>query len=143
MLPPLPPTTAPPPLPPPNPPPANAMRYQRMMPMYSDNPPFLSDTESRVTDWVQSQRRQVHNHHSELDPEAVVQILHVERLRLKLGQLLQEGTFGRIYQGTFMTDENMEEDVFIKTVIAGSSSAQSQILIKEATSLYEMVTRSN
>lgn len=54
---------------------------------------LMSDAESRVTDWVQSQMRQKEN-----DPQQVMKMLHVDRLRLKLGQLLMEGTFGRVYQ---------------------------------------------
>jgi hypothetical protein len=59
---------------------------------------ILSDAESRVTDWVQSQQRQQQQGGKDLDPLAVMQMLEVDRLRLKLGQLLQEGTFGRVYQ---------------------------------------------
>jgi phage-related baseplate assembly protein len=59
---------------------------------------ILSDAESRVTDWVQSQQRQQQRGGKDLDPLAVMQMLEVDRLRLKLGQLLQEGTFGRVYQ---------------------------------------------
>ena len=58
----------------------------------------MSDAESRVTDWVQSQQRVAEQVNRETDPMAVMMLLEVDRLRLKLGQLLQEGTFGRVYQ---------------------------------------------
>ncbi len=32
------------------------------------------------------------------DPDEIMRLLEVDRLRLELGPLLQEGTFGRIYQ---------------------------------------------
>ena len=59
---------------------------------------IMSDAESRVTDWVQSQQRVAEQGNRETDPMAVMMLLEVDRLRLKLGQLLQEGTFGRVYQ---------------------------------------------
>ena len=59
---------------------------------------IMSDAESRVTDWVQSQQRVAEQGSRETDPMAVMMRLEVDRLRLRLGQLLQEGTFGRVYQ---------------------------------------------
>ncbi len=68
-----------------------------------------------------------------------MEMLCLDRLSLKLGQLVQEGTFGRVYQGTLLADDVQEEDVVIKTVVAGASQGQSHILIKEGTALYGMV----
>ncbi len=68
-------------------------------------------------------------------------------MRLKLGQLLQEGTFGRVYQGTLSGrddkvggEDEEERDVLIKTVVAGASQAQREMLVMEATALYGMVS---
>ena len=101
-----------------------------------------------MTDWVQSQQRgNQSTPAAPVDPDAVMRMLEVDRLRLKLGQLIQEGTFGRVYQvryyndiigliqlynvtqGTLLNDDEQEEDVYVKTVVAGSSHTQSQILI--------------
>ena len=41
------------------------------------------------------------------------------------------------FQGTFLNDE--EEDVLVKTVVAGSSEAQSHIMISEGTSLHSLM----
>ena len=85
------------------------------------------------------------------EPEEIFNILSVDRLRLRLGQLLQEGTFGRVYQGTLMTPSKIgpledgddvclatekETDVFVKTVIAGTSTTQCQLLVKEGVALF-------
>ena len=56
------------------------------------------------------------------------------RSRLKLGSLIQEGTFGKLYQGRFKNEDlenviNEEDDVMIKTVMSWSSSTQSQLLV--------------
>ena len=62
---------------------------------------LMSDAaESRVTDWIQQQQRELlqEDVDQEVDPQVVFQNLQVNRIRLKLGSLLQEGTFGRIYQ---------------------------------------------
>jgi hypothetical protein len=61
----------------------------------------MSDAaESRVTDWIQQQQREMMEEDvvPETDPEIIFQNLQVDRIRLKLGSLLQEGTFGRVYQ---------------------------------------------
>ena len=61
----------------------------------------MSDAaESRVTDWIQQQQREMMEEDLvvETDPQIIFQNLQVERSRLKLGSLLQEGTFGRVYQ---------------------------------------------
>ena len=69
--------------------------------------------------------------------------LEVDRLRLKLDQLLQEGTFGRVYQGTLLGESSSapggEAEVVVKTVVAGASQSQRQMLVAEATSLFGMV----
>eukprot|EP00096_Caligus_rogercresseyi_P007213 TRINITY_DN25013_c0_g1_i1.p1 TRINITY_DN25013_c0_g1~~TRINITY_DN25013_c0_g1_i1.p1 ORF type:complete len:610 (-),score=158.18 TRINITY_DN25013_c0_g1_i1:1357-3120(-) len=95
--------------------------------------PFLSDAESRVTDWVQKQTLAV-----SLTPQDIMRTLNVDRLRLKLGQLIHEGTFGRIYQGTILLPEGggSESDVMVKTVVSGSSGTQSSLLVTEGTSLF-------
>ena len=74
--------------------------------MYRDAPEshngLLSEAESRVTDWINAQQQQKSVRKPEalvsLAPEEIIDKLEVDRLRLKLGQLLLEGTFGRIYQ---------------------------------------------
>ncbi len=114
----LPPPTLPPPPPPvpsssPNPPPPPLpqhvlmQHYRQHVPAAVGGPGImLSDPESRVTDWVQSQQHLGGAGMTgsgppglgPVDPEEAMQLLEVERPRLKMGQLLQEGTFGRIYQ---------------------------------------------
>ena len=62
---------------------------------------LMSDAaESRVTDWIQQQQREKIEEEliAETDPQIIFQNLQVDRIRLKLGSLLQEGTFGRVYQ---------------------------------------------
>ena len=70
---------------------------------------LMSDAESRVTDWIQQQQRGFisgaatmenddASQDADTDPESVFQSLQADRHRLKLGSLLQEGTFGRVYQ---------------------------------------------
>ena len=127
----MPPPQLPPPIPlnPPGPLPSTAIRAGAIG--QSMEAGLMSDAESRVNDWVQLQQKS--------NPEAVMQMLEVDRLRLKLGQLLQEGTFGRVYQSTLLNDDDQEEDVLVKTVVAGSSHTQSQVLIRDGTSLQGMV----
>merc|ERR1712088_244880 len=85
---------------------------------------FNSDAESRVTDWVnQHQKHQsdqetiIANYNNEkgndsdddndilVRGEKLFESMQVERHNLKLGCLLQEGTFGRVYQGLFQSSK--------------------------------------
>ena len=119
------PLTAPPPPPPPLPPPLPGnqpfIRNRVGGGIFNGNKfefvtaEFNSDAESRVTDWVNQHQR----HQSEQAPgnyneencndseggddmqirgEKLFESMQVERHNLKLGCLLQEGTFGRVYQ---------------------------------------------
>ena len=112
---------------------------------------MTSDAESRVTDWIQQQymkrNNEILNNRSDesmthLDtlkpPEEIAKEIETDRSRLKLGSLIQEGTFGKLYQGRFKNDnfENEEDgDVMIKTVMSWSSTTQSQLLVVEGVTL--------
>lgn len=104
------------------------------------------DAESRVTDWIQQQYMKSEILNSTIDenepksPEEVAKGLEIDRSRLKLGSLLQEGTFGKVYQGRFQHDcsgngDFEEVDVMIKTVMSWSSSTQSKLLVLEGVKL--------
>lgn len=58
--------------------------------------------------------------------------LTVERCRVRLSSLLQEGTFGRVYKGTY----NENQDVLVKTVAQHASQMQVSLLLQEGMSLY-------
>jgi len=111
---------------------------------------ITSDAESRVTDWIQQQYMKQRNNEifnksdeSGFDsktPEEIAKDIEVVRSRLKLGSLIQEGTFGKVYQGRFKNDDledisTDEEDVMIKTVMSWSSSTQSQLLVIDGVKL--------
>jgi len=61
--------------------------------------------------------------------------LVVDRLDLVLGDLLLEGTFGRVYQGR-LTSSLETQDVMVKTIVMGSSEAQAVKLVTEGSLLY-------
>lgn len=61
--------------------------------------------------------------------------LVIDRLSLTLGDLLLEGTFGRVYQGRLTTQE-ITRDVMVKTVVMGSSQAQAVKLVTEGSLLH-------
>jgi len=71
----------------------------------------------------------------------VLEDLVIDRLDLTLGDLLLEGTFGRVYQGRLVTRPNGEEvtkDVMVKTIVMGSSQAQAVKLVTEGSLLYSV-----
>ncbi|KAH8350575.1 hypothetical protein KR067_009675 [Drosophila pandora] len=58
--------------------------------------------------------------------------LTVERCRVRLSSLLQEGTFGRVYRGTY----NDNQEVLVKTVAQHASQMQVLLLLQEGMLLY-------
>jgi len=67
--------------------------------------------------------------------EVALAIPVVDRLSLTLGDLLLEGTFGRIYQGRLARAEG-SVDVMVKTIVTGSSRAQADKLVREGSLLH-------
>lgn len=56
----------------------------------------------------------------------------VQRCRVRLSSLLQEGTFGRVYRGTY----NDCQEVLVKTVEHNASQTQVSVLLREGMSLW-------
>jgi RYK receptor-like tyrosine kinase len=56
----------------------------------------------------------------------------VQRCRVRLSSLLQEGTFGRVYRGTY----NETQEVIVKTVGQQASQMQVSLLLQEGMNLY-------
>ena len=56
----------------------------------------------------------------------------VERCRVRLASLVQEGTFGRVYKGAY----NEAQQVLVKTVHQHASQTQVALLLQEGMSLY-------
>lgn len=58
--------------------------------------------------------------------------LTVQRCRVRLSSLLQEGTYGRVYRGSY----NDTQEVLVKTVAQHASQVQVSLLLQEGMSLY-------
>ena len=69
-----------------------------------------------------------------------VEALVVDRLALTLGDLLLEGTFGRVYQGRLVR-EGGSVDVMVKTIVTGSARAQAEKLVTEGSTLHPATHR--
>lgn len=57
--------------------------------------------------------------------------LHIRRCKVRLSDLLQEGTFGKVYRGTYEG-----QNVLVKTVSQHANETQVALLLKEGTSLF-------
>lgn len=60
------------------------------------------------------------------------ELLTIHRYRVRLSNLLQEGTFGRVFRGTYSD----VQDVLVKTVAQHASETQVSLLLQEGSSLY-------
>ncbi|XP_014669815.1 PREDICTED: tyrosine-protein kinase RYK-like [Priapulus caudatus] len=61
--------------------------------------------------------------------------ISIERSRLTLADVIQEGTFGKIYHGVLLgegADMEVENDVFVKTVTEQASESQVNLFITES-----------
>lgn len=77
----------------------------------------------KVSPKYQNQTDDFHNRISDIT---------VERCRVRLSNLIQEGTYGRVYKGTY----NDNEQVIVKTVAQHASQMQVSLLLQEGMSLY-------
>lgn len=60
------------------------------------------------------------------------EVLTIQHCRVRLSRLLQEGTFGRVYRGTY----NNYQDVLVKTVAQNANQMQVSLLLQEGMSLF-------
>ncbi|KAL3290181.1 hypothetical protein HHI36_023541 [Cryptolaemus montrouzieri] len=64
--------------------------------------------------------------------------LTVQRCRVRLSSVVMEGTFGRVYLGSYTTENAKEETVIIKTVSDHASQVQISLLLQEGMSMYSL-----
>lgn len=64
--------------------------------------------------------------------------LTVQRCRIRLSSIILEGTFGRIYQGSYTNEEGNEDTVIIKTVADHASQIQISLLLQEGMAMYSL-----
>ncbi|XP_056645611.1 tyrosine-protein kinase Drl isoform X1 [Diorhabda sublineata] len=64
--------------------------------------------------------------------------LSVQRCRVRLSSIILEGTFGKIYHGSYTTEEGNEETVIVKTVTDHASEVQISLLLQEGMSMYAL-----
>ncbi|KAG8234050.1 hypothetical protein J437_LFUL014775 [Ladona fulva] len=65
-------------------------------------------------------------------------LLSFFRCRVRLRSVVLEGTFGRVYRGTYTGMDGDEQEVIVKTVTDQASAVQVSILLQEGLSLYAL-----
>ncbi|CAG5117591.1 unnamed protein product, partial [Candidula unifasciata] len=77
------------------------------------------------------------------DVNTIVSDMLIDKKLITVGDLLLEGTFGRIYMGTLAGDNqneaNKEQDVFVKTVTSQATADQVQVFLTESVQLKGLV----
>ncbi|XP_071441728.1 tyrosine-protein kinase Dnt [Hetaerina americana] len=64
--------------------------------------------------------------------------LTIQRSHVRLLSVVLEGTFGRVYRGTYAEPEGNEVEVLVKTVTDQASAVQVSLLLQEGLSLYAL-----
>ncbi|XP_065165096.1 tyrosine-protein kinase Drl isoform X2 [Atheta coriaria] len=64
--------------------------------------------------------------------------LTIKRCRVNLNSVILEGTFGRVYLGSYTNDTGVEEEVIIKTATDHASQTQISLLLQEGMSMYSL-----
>ncbi|CAG9828829.1 unnamed protein product [Diabrotica balteata] len=64
--------------------------------------------------------------------------LTIQRCRVRLSSVIHEGTFGKIYHGSYTTEDGNEETVIVKTVADHASDVQISLLLQEGMSMYAL-----
>nr|CAH7739174.1 unnamed protein product [Callosobruchus chinensis] len=64
--------------------------------------------------------------------------LTVQRCRIRLSSIFLEGTFGRVYYGSYTNEDGTEETVIIKTVTDHASQVQIALLLQEGMTMYSL-----
>ncbi|CAG4979804.1 unnamed protein product [Parnassius apollo] len=62
--------------------------------------------------------------------------LTIQRCRVRLRAVAMEGTFGRVYKGTYADEDGREQEVLVKTVAEHASQVQVSLLLQEGCMLY-------
>ncbi|KAL1123154.1 hypothetical protein AAG570_002241 [Ranatra chinensis] len=62
--------------------------------------------------------------------------LTIQRCRVRLRSVVLEGTFGRVYRGTYTEEDGIEEEVLVKTVTDQASTIQVSLLLQEGMTMY-------
>ncbi|KAK6617750.1 hypothetical protein RUM43_013978 [Polyplax serrata] len=64
--------------------------------------------------------------------------LTMPRCRVRLKSVVLEGTFGKVYRGTYAEEDGGEEEIIVKTVIDHASQTQISVLLQEGMALYNI-----
>lgn len=62
--------------------------------------------------------------------------LTIQRCRVRVYSVILEGTFGRVYRGTYAEEDGVEEEVLVKTVTDHASQVQVSLLLQEGMTMY-------
>jgi len=103
--------------------PVRTSSFQRLQTHSSSLAPSICPTNATLPRSKCSEPEELHRRISEIT---------VQRCRVRLSSLLQEGTFGRVYRGTY----NETQDVMVKTVGQQASQMQVSLLLQEGMNLY-------
>lgn len=100
---------------------------------------IAGSTVSKATSYTSFRRLtpgQVVNGLRSVDLSDQVAEITVDRSKLTIKEVLQEGTFGRIYRGTLVGDNCSENQVYVKTVTDHASQIQVSLLVAEGMMMF-------
>lgn len=111
--------------------PMRTSSFQRLQTQPPSNPPSVYISPSVIPIHHTTLPRQREGQEPEELHRRIAE-LTVQRCRVRLSSLLQEGTYGRVYRGSY----NDTQEVLVKTVAQHASQVQVSLLLQEGMSLY-------
>lgn len=109
--------------------PLRTSSFQRLQTHPPQAPPLIVFPPAPPSTLPRSERLEPYITHTN---DVTKELLTIKRYHVRLSVLLQEGTFGRLYRGTY----NECQDVLVKTVAQHASEHQVQLMLQESMSLY-------
>ncbi|XP_055389407.1 tyrosine-protein kinase Dnt-like isoform X2 [Condylostylus longicornis] len=117
------------------PPPTQSLQLPINIPQSTVTSIYLSPSTCDPTYATLPRYNNTHNSGYQSEPEQFhrrISEVTVQRCRVRLSNLIQEGQYGRVYKGTY----NNNQEVLVKTVSQRASQIQVSLLLQEGMSLY-------
>ncbi|XKL62432.1 hypothetical protein PGB90_002265 [Kerria lacca] len=126
----------------------NSEQQMQLRSAESENAPFILSgstvkTGTSTSSNISHNSMKKSNTYIQLDTRSLdlhdrISEITIERKRIRLQKVELEGTFGRVFNGTYTKDDGTEENVIVKTVMDFACPTQISLLLREGLTMYRL-----